>query len=119
MYLGESNLNSLYYFADAIANRALLHEINPKDHQAAMEQLREETTQVHSAFHEVIAALMAVAVKRHLGKTLEELGATEVEISPSLNAEQICIPFFVDVADEGTQQGAPGDGPRPASSARR
>jgi hypothetical protein len=109
MYLGESALNSLYYFADAIANRALLHEINPKDHQAAMEQLRVETTQVHSAFHNAIAALVAVAVKRHLRKTLEELGATEVEISPLLDSEQISIPFFVNVAAEGTQPAVPAD----------
>jgi hypothetical protein len=74
-----------------------------------MEQLCVETTRVHSAFLTVIAALMALAVKRHLGQTLEELGATEVEISPRLNSEQISIPFFVELADEGAQPAVPAD----------
>jgi hypothetical protein len=100
MYLGETDLNSLYFFADAITNRALLHAIKPDDHQAAMEQLRVETTHIHAAFLHVISALMVIGVKRHLGQTLEELDTIEVEIKPALDSEAVRIPFFVRLEDE-------------------
>lgn len=40
MYLGDSDLNNLYYFADVITGRALLHSIDPEDHEGAMERFR-------------------------------------------------------------------------------
>ena len=99
LFLGDSGLNTLYYFAEVIANRALLYEINSSNPAAAMEQLRLETTRIHAAFLKVISGLMALAVKNHLGKTLYEMGASEVEISPCLTSKQVSIPFFVELDD--------------------
>lgn len=114
IYLGDTDLNSLYYFADAITNRALLHAINPGDHGAAMEQLRVDTTRIHAAFFHVISALIVIGVKRHLGQTLEELDTVEVEIKPALDSEAVRIPFFVMLDNENdTSQGAAAD-ERPA-----
>ena len=39
IYLAESNANTLYYFADLVANHALLNSINAADAKAAIEQL--------------------------------------------------------------------------------
>ena len=112
LYLGDSDLNNLYYFADAVANRALLDEINPNDHAAAMEQLRLETTRVHA--FTVISAVMALIIKKYLGQTLDELGASETEIFPRFNSAQVKIPFFVElVKDEAAQPALPADAASP------
>ena len=107
-YLGKEGLNTLYYFANVIANRAMLNEID-KDHAVALERLRVETTQTHRDFLMVFNNLMAIAVKQHLGTTLEALGASKVEIAPALTSSEITIPFFVRLSDEDAQQAVPRD----------
>jgi hypothetical protein len=87
--------NTLNYFAEAIANRALLLSLGFKDDRKAFEQLITEITEVASWILEVSDVIMSGFILRHKDGIIEG-GITEVYFDKLPTSKSIKIPWFTD-----------------------
>lgn len=100
IYLAPENGNTLYTFADTIAGRAMLHDIDASDHKRAFETLVSDTSRVIGWLNQVIAACLLVAITRYVGAAdLEALGAETVEVTGAPEWKSVTIPFFLTIAE--------------------
>ncbi len=95
IFVGESDLNNYYAFADLIANVAMLESVLPGDPAGALERMRKEGVDVQGDLHAVIINLMYVAMSMHLGKSFDDLDTEDLTINPELHADEIRFPYFV------------------------
>lgn len=105
LYLSESNLATLYFFADLLANGSMLADVaevaglDGNDPAAALQRLKNETVNVVGLLNHAISGCISVAIQKHLGQTLEELGAETIELQGLVGMDDVSIPFFVE--DDG------------------
>jgi len=97
VYLSDSNANTLYAFADAIAGRAMLEGIKPADARRAFEMLVDDTARMVGRLNIIIGQILAISFRTHLGGDLEELGARLVNIEGAPNSQAVSIPYFVEI----------------------
>lgn len=95
IYLAKISANCLYHISEVIINYAMLESIEPGNHKAAMDRLAKETLDVTSWFTDFIGGCMIVLTQRYLGKTLEELGAVEIEVPTPPRFDEVEIPYFL------------------------
>ena len=100
MYLASSTTNTLYAFADTIAGRAMLESVKADDPKGAFEVLISETTKAVTWINTVVASLMAICFKTHLGGGMYAAGAKVVEIEGAPDSQQISIPYFIEIEGE-------------------
>jgi len=99
VYLAKANANTFFAFADTIAGRAMLEGINAQDHEAGFGTLIEDTANTVDSLNIVIGSIMATCFKTHLGDLYA--GATFVEVEGVPESQEVRIPFFVEIANEG------------------
>jgi hypothetical protein len=98
IYMSETNVNTLYAFADVVAGHALVEDIAAGDIAKGFDSLIVETTRALAWLNQVIAACMLIAIKTYLGKSAEDLGSTEIEVTGVPDWKSVTIPYFVEIA---------------------
>jgi hypothetical protein len=93
----EGSANNLYYFAEVLANRALLRSIQVEDDQNAYHQLMEEIVKVTHWFTIVCDALMTEFLRRHIDGIWEG-HAEEVSFNDLPLFQSVQIPWFTDTS---------------------
>ena len=97
MYIAEQHINSLYYVAESVINKAMLQELESNDLQTSFDKLYQDTVEVHRLLLTFIHNFMKVAAGRHFVKTESNPVLEEIEIDlPSL--EELRLPFFVNAS---------------------
>ena len=89
--------NTLNYFAEAIANRALLQSLGYESNQEAFNQLITETTQVAGWLLEVSSFVMGSFILMHKDGIMQS-GIQEVYFDKLPHLNNIKIPWFVDTS---------------------
>jgi hypothetical protein len=91
----NGNANNLYYFAELLANYALLFEIDSNDWQAAFRKLRENLSEIVQLFSAICDGLMM----KFMGLRIEDFWqdyATEVKLEGMRSFTEIQLPWFTD-----------------------
>ena len=97
MYIAEQHINSLYYVAESVINKAMLQELESNDLRTSFDKLYQDTVEVHRLLLTFIHNFMKVAAGRHFVKTKSNPVLEEIEIDlPSL--EELRLPFFVNAS---------------------
>ena len=97
MYIAEQHINSLYYVAESVINKTMLHELEPNDLQGSIDKLYQDIVKVHGLLLTFINNFMKVAAGRQFVKTESNPVSEEIEIDlPSL--ENLRLPFFVNAS---------------------
>jgi len=100
IYLSKTNTNTLFAFADKIANYSLVEDINPGKPSDAFDLLIRETSKVTRWLYEVIAECIVIAIKSHVSEDLAALGMVDLELGEASDWRSIAIPYFVEIADD-------------------
>jgi len=87
--------NNLNYFAEVIANRALLQSLEYGNDQEAFDRLITETTKIASWLLEVSSHIMGSFILKH-GKDILESGIEEVHFDSLPRSNSVKIPWFID-----------------------
>ena len=95
MYIAEQHINSLYYFAESVINKTMLHELEPNDLQSSFDKLYKDIVEVHRLLLTFIHNFMKVAVGRHFVMTDSNPVVEEIEIGELPSLENLRLPFFV------------------------
>lgn len=98
IYLGYAHGNSFYSFADVLVGSAMLSKVQGADPQQAMDTLFADPINAIKWFLDFIGSCMIILVEKHLGTSLEALGANTIEIPNTKKPEDVQVPFFL--ADE-------------------
>jgi len=93
IFVAQNHLNSLYYFSEAIINKAMMKEIGEGDLNANFDQFYDDTILVHRWLHIFISSYMKVFSGRYFTKSGENPTASELPETTSLQA--LRLPFFV------------------------
>jgi hypothetical protein len=93
----DGSANNLYYFAEVLADRALLHSINPQDQQAAMQDLMEDVRKAAHWFTVACDSLLNAFVRRHVD-TIWEGNAIEIIFDDLRPFSTVQIPWFTDTS---------------------
>lgn len=91
----EGQGNNLHYFAEVIANRALLQSLGKEDEFEAFKQLIAESTKIAGWLLNISNAIMNEFLKRHINGIWEG-NATEVYFDKLPSFNDISIPWFTD-----------------------
>lgn len=95
----EGNFNTLYYFAEILANSAVLNLINPTDKVDALEKLENEVITIAKSFVKFGQSYMSCVIKRYSPKIWKE-SAKLVEFEKLPNFFDIQLPWFTDTSNE-------------------
>ena len=95
MYIAEQHINSLYYFAESVINKTMLHELEPNDLQSSFDKFHKDIVKVHRLLLTFIHNFMKVAVDRHFVMTDSNPVVEEIEIGELPSLENLRLPFFV------------------------
>jgi hypothetical protein len=96
LYIEESGKgNNLNYFAEVIANRALLQSIEKEDEFEAFKQLAKETINISELLLKASEGIMEAFLRRYK-KDIWEGNAEEVYFDKLPSFGDICIPWFTD-----------------------
>lgn len=90
--------NTLYYFAEVLANRAILRTIDDKDDYAAYKRLVEELPMVAGWFIDCAESLIVEFMSRHEENIWDGL-AEEVHFEKLPSITDIQIPWFTETSD--------------------
>lgn len=101
IYFAKSNANTLFAFGDAVAGRAMLETIRPGDAPGAFETLHGDTVKMVRLLGTVLGQIMALCIKTHLGGDLYSLGAKVIEVEGAPDSQEVSIPYFIEITDEG------------------
>lgn len=100
LYVEEKgNCNTLYYFAEILANSAVLNLINPSDNADALKHLEEEALNIARCFVKFGQAYMSFVIKRHSPQIWKE-AAKPVEFEKLLVFSEMHLPWFTDSRNE-------------------
>jgi len=97
IYLGKTNGNSLYQFAEFAMNKALMDAINPSDAQAAFDQMLSETSSVVRWFNDFAQGVLFAILDMHLDAAMLHEALEPLDIGPVPSSTSISIPFFFEV----------------------
>jgi len=93
----NGSANNLYYFAELLANHALLFEIDPNDWQAAFRKLYEGISEVVQLFSFVCDALIVQFIDLRVDRIWQD-NAVEVKLEGMKSFTDIHLPWFSDMA---------------------
>lgn len=101
VYLQKVSVNTLYYFAEVLAVRAIFVELGfaPDETEKGLKRLQRDVTNVSHWFTVLSDALLAAIVKKH-GDTTWEEAAKPVTLGPLPAFDEIRVPWFVDAEKE-------------------
>ncbi len=91
----EGNANSLYYFAEILANRAALDRINVLSGEDAMDRFIDEAVTVAEQFTRFGQAFMSYVIKRQ-GQSIWQEPAKRVRFSRLPSFSEMRFPWFTD-----------------------
>lgn len=97
IYLGETNGNSLYQFAEYAMNKALMDAINPVDAQKAFDQVVSETSSVVRWLNAFVQGLLFAILDRHLNVESLRSALESIDIGDVSTSTEIRIPFYFEV----------------------
>lgn len=98
VYLQQgASANNLYYFAEVVANRALLRSMGLEDEQTAYHQLMQEIVQVAHWFIIVCDSLITLFLGKYAGGIWQE-AAIEISFSNLPPFRSIRIPWFTETS---------------------
>lgn len=91
MYIEKgTNANSLYYFAEVLANRAMINSIDPEDIVSANQKFNAEVTKVAQLFSRFGQAFLQDIIKQHAPEIWEDRAVkVEFEDLPDFSTTQI------------------------------
>jgi hypothetical protein len=104
MYVSPMQVNSLFAFADSIANRAMLEAVCPGKPKEAIDVLFRETNVANGRMVSVITSLIKVCFGRHIEKSYYELPFRTYEMTNAPSAQEVGIPFFIEISGKGAQK---------------
>ena len=90
--------NTLYYFAEVLANHAVLKRIDPADLAVAMQRLHNETVTVAGQFARFGQAFMSYVIKRQ-GPSIWKGTAIPVSFDKLPSFSEVRFPWFTDTTD--------------------
>ncbi len=100
LYLdNQSNVNTLYYFAEVLANRAILQRTGRADEAQAIEAFLHEMGRVAKDFLVFCGGFMHLFLDRH-GERIWVGKAQEVNFENLQRFRSLSLPFFVEVSEE-------------------
>jgi hypothetical protein len=91
----NGSANNLYYFAELLANYALLFEIDPNDWQAAFRKLKENLGEIVQLFSIVCDVLMKQFIELRIDDFWQD-HAVEVQLEGVKSFTEIQLPWFTD-----------------------
>ncbi len=94
----EGNANSLYYFAEVLANRAVLDRVNVSNGKDAMDRFIGEVVTVAEQFTRFGQAFMSYVIKRQ-GQSIWQEPAKCVQFSILPSFSEMRFPWFTDTTD--------------------
>ena len=96
--------NNLYYFAEILANMALLHEIPGRNGKAAMKRLTSDIIKITNHFVVGCDALINAIIGLQAPEVWKGI-ATSVQLQNLKPFEQIRLPWFTDTKNLGKKAG--------------
>ena len=93
----EGSANNLYYFAEVLANRALLEEVGGNKETDVLHRLQMEIGEAAHWVHVISDDLIKVILGKYVDRIWES-AAVEVEIGDPPKFDDIRIPWFVDIS---------------------
>lgn len=97
--------NTLYYFAEALANHALLESLGAADRGAALAQFHQQVVQVAGYFLRFGQSYMSSVIKE-FGLQVWKDPATPVDLGPLASFTEMRFPWFTDASDLPAEDGA-------------
>lgn len=98
MYVSDvAAANTLHYFAEVIANHAVLKNINPEDELSAYQKLVKEILTVSRWFIDFANYLMVEFISKY-GQDIWDGEAERIEFSGLQNINDIKLPWFTDAS---------------------
>lgn len=91
----DGSANTLYYFAEVLANHAVLKRIDPADSGAAMKRLYDETVTVAKQFTRFGQAFMSYVIKRQSPSIWKDT-AIPVSFDKLPSFSEVRFPWFTD-----------------------
>lgn len=91
----DGNANTLYYFAEVLANRAIISRIDASDEVEALKRLRDEVVMVSGHFTRFGQAFMSYVIKRHSPSIWKDT-AIPISFKKLLSFSKIRFPWFAD-----------------------
>lgn len=99
IYLSDGGgANTLYYFAEVLANRAILNSINEEDIISAYKKLVEELPMVTKWFLDFVDALLVVFISKY-GEDIWEDFAEEIKFTTLPSITEIKLPWFTETSE--------------------
>ncbi len=96
MYIAKENdANTLYYFAEALANRGVLSKIQNQDGTNPIEAINNELVDVAKKFNKLNILYMNYVVQKYAPEIWDGLAA-EIEIKGLMKFSDVHIPFFTE-----------------------
>jgi len=93
----NGSANNLYYFAELLANYALLFEIDPSDWQTAFRKFKENISEIVQLFSIICDALMMQFIQLRIDDFWQDF-AVEVQLEGIKSFTEIQLPWFTDTA---------------------
>src|SRR5262249_35588998 len=94
VYLARDVGNTLYHVSEVAVMRAIIDLYHPASPRAALEQFIAEATETAGWFTEFFNGFLMAFVRKHLGTTLDQLGATPISVTNAPPIDTVSIPFF-------------------------
>lgn len=94
LYISEGNdLNTLYYFAEAIVNRTVLSAIETEEDENPIEAMNKEIITVASNFNKLNLLFLKFMTAKHKDKIFKT-ACEEMQCDELVSFEDVKIPFF-------------------------
>ncbi len=115
-YAHENGANTLYFFAELAANRALLDHLQLDDWMQAFEVLIGDVVRVGGLYLSVVEAILRELLTRHRSGVWQN-GVEEIEIPTAPGFLDVRIPWFTDTSGVNPESNAePAGSPDPVKT---
>lgn len=94
----ENDANTLYYFAEALANRGVLDKLDYEDNLNPFEAIYSELSTIAKKFNKFNMLYMKYIIKKH-SPEMWDGAAEEVELKGLVKFSNVRIPLFTDTTD--------------------
>ena len=98
IYLEDGgNANTLYYFAEALANHAVLESVSANDKVGVMEQFKCEVVEVANYFTRFGQGFMSCVIRKH-GDAIWKERSSPVKFEELPSFAEMTFPWFTDTS---------------------